>query len=143
MSEVREQTVIDAPVASVWELVSDPRLYPDWLPRVFEVQGERFEEGAEFIQISRQPLVGRDEARFLIDTMDELREIRMHCTVSGMFVHWQLTEAQGGTFVNAVFGMDPIRRRDRVIDFAVGRRFFRRWLTEAVEGLKRTVKQHE
>jgi len=141
MSEVREQTLIDAPVARVWELVGDPRLYPDWLPRVFEIQGERFEEGAEFIQISRQPLVGRDEAHFRIDEFDELREIRMHCTISGMFVHWQLTEAQGGTFVNAVFGMDPLRRRDRVIDLTVGRRFFRRWLTEAVEGLRRTVMQ--
>jgi uncharacterized protein YndB with AHSA1/START domain len=142
MSEVHEQALIDAPVATVWELVGNPRRYADWLPRVFEVQGERFEEGAEFIQVSRQPLVGRDEAHFLIDELDELREIRMHCTVSGMFVHWQLTEAQGGTFVEAAFGMDPLRRRDRVIDFTVGRRFFRRWLTEAVEGLRRTVKQH-
>jgi hypothetical protein len=91
------------------------------------------------MQVSRQPLVGRDEAHFLIDRMDELREIRMHCTISGMFVHWQLTEAQGGTFLNVVFGMDPLRRRDRLIDFAVGRRFFRRWLAEAVESLDSAV----
>jgi Polyketide cyclase / dehydrase and lipid transport len=142
MSEVHEQALIDAPVARVWELVGDPRRYPDWLPRVFEVQGERFEEGVEFIQVSRQPLLGRDEAHFLIDEMYELQEIRMHCTISGMFAHWQLTEAQGGTFVNAVFGMDPLRRRDRVIDFTVGRRFFRRWLAEAVESLNQTVKQN-
>ena len=142
MSEVHEQALIDAPVARVWELVGDPRRYPDWLPRVVEVQGERFEEGVEFIQVSRQPLVGRDEAHFLIDEMDELQEIRMHCTISGMFAHWQLTEAQGGTFVNAVFGMDPLRRRDRVIDFAVGRRFLRRWLAEAVESLDQTAKQN-
>jgi hypothetical protein len=38
-----------------------------------------------------------------------------------------------------VFGMDPLRRRDRVIDSAIGRRFFRRWLAEAVESLKRTA----
>jgi hypothetical protein len=58
-----------------------------------------------------------------------------------MFVHWQLTGAQGGTFVNAAFGMDPLRRRDRLIDFAVGRRFFRRWLVEAVDGLKDAAKR--
>ena len=139
MSEVHEQALIDAPVARVWELVGDPRRYEDWLPRVLEVQGERFEEGAEFIQVSRQPLIGRDEVHFLIDELDELREIRMHCTSSGMFVHWQLTEAQGATFLEAAFGMEPLRRRDRVIDFTVGRRFFRRWLAEAVESLKRTV----
>lgn len=107
-----------------------------------EIQGESFEEGAEHVQVSRQPLFGRVEAHFLIDRMDELREIRMHCTISGMFVHWQLTDAQGGTFLNAQFGMEPIRSRDRLTDFAVGRRFFRRWLVEAVEGLKRATKQH-
>jgi hypothetical protein len=136
MSEVHEHTLVDAPISAVWELVGDPSRYTEWLPRVFEIQGERFEEGAKFIQVSQQPLVGRDEAHFLIDHVDEFREIRMHCTISGTFAHWQLTEAQGGTFVNAVFGMDPIRRRDRVIDFAVGRRFFSRWLAEAVESLK-------
>jgi uncharacterized protein YndB with AHSA1/START domain len=136
MSEVHEEALVDAPVSTVWELVGDPSRYPEWLPRVLEIHGERFEEGAEFVQVSRQRLVGRDEAHFLIDHMDELREIRMHCTISGMFVHWQLTEAQGGTFLNAVFGMDPLRRRDRLIDATVGRRFFRSWLAEAVDGLK-------
>jgi hypothetical protein len=139
MSEVHEQLVLDAPVAAVWELVADPATYTDWLPRVFEIQGRRFEEGVTFIQVSQQPLIGRDEAHLMIDRMDELRELRMHCTVSGMFVNWQLTEARGGTFVDAAFGMDPIRRRDRIVDFAVGRRFFRRWLNEAVEGLRSAV----
>lgn len=136
MSAVHEHALVDAPISAVWELVGDPSRYPEWLPRVLEVQGERFEEGTEFVQVSRQPLVGRDEAHFLVDRMDEFREIRMHCTISGMFVHWQLTEAQGGTFLNAVFGMDPLRRRDHLIDFAVGRRFFSRWLAEAVDSLK-------
>ncbi len=141
MSEVHEQTLVDASVSAVWELVADPGRYPEWLPRVFEIQGTRFEEGVEFVQVSRQPLTGRSEANFLIDRKDELREIRMHCTVSGTFVHWQLTEAQDGTFVNAVFGMDPLRRRDRLIDATVGRRFFRRWLGEAVDGLKSAVRR--
>jgi hypothetical protein len=56
-----------------------------------------------------------------------------------MFVQWQLTEAQGGTFLDAEFGMDPLRRRDRLIDATIGRRFFRRWLTEAMDALKRAV----
>ena len=142
MSAVSEQALLDAPASAVWELVGDPRRYPEWLPRVSEIQGESFEEGAEHVQVSRQPLFGRVEAHFLIDRMDELREIRMHCTISGMFVHWQLTDAQGGTFLNAQFGMEPIRSRDRLTDFAVGRRFFRRWLVEAVEGLKRATKEH-
>jgi len=32
--------------------------------------------------------------------------------------------------------MEPLRRRDRLIDVTVGRRFFSRWLAEAVESLK-------
>jgi hypothetical protein len=139
MSAVHEQAILDAPVSRVWQLVSDPRLYPEWWPRVFEIQGERYEEGSEFVMVSHQPLIGRDEAHFLIDRMDDLHELRMHCTISGMFVDWQLTDAQGGTFLNAAFGMDPIRRRDHVIDFTLGRRFFRRWLVDAVEGLKQAA----
>jgi uncharacterized protein YndB with AHSA1/START domain len=141
MSEVHAQALVDSPISTVWGLVGDPRRYPEWLPRVFEVQGERFDEGAEFVQVSRQPLFGHTEAHFLVDQMDDLREIRMHCTMSGMFVHWQLTEAQGGTFLNAAFGMDPLRTRDRLIDFTVGRRFFSRWLAEAVDSLKSAATQ--
>ena len=141
MSQVHEQALLDASVPTVWELVSNPRRYPEWFPRVFEIQGERFVEGAEFVQVAHHPIVGREEAHFLVDRVDDLREIHMHCTLSGMFVRWQLTDAQGGTFVNAAFGMDPIRHRDRIIDFTVGRRFFRRWLNEAVDGLKRAAQE--
>ena len=140
MSEVHEQVLIEAPVPRVWELVGNPERYPEWLPRVLEVQGERFVEGGEFIQVTHQPLLGRDEIHFRIDDMEELREIRMHCTISGMFVHWQLTDARGDTFVNAVFGMEPIRPRDRLIDITIGRPFLRRWLAEAVESLRRSAK---
>lgn len=136
MSEVHEQVQLDAPVSEVWALVGDPRRYPEWLPRALEVHGERFEEQAEFIQVSSRPV---GEVHFLIDRKEELREIRMHCTVSGMFVNWQLTGARGGTFVSAAFGMDPIRRQDRVFDAIAGRRFFRRWLNQALDSLKGAV----
>jgi hypothetical protein len=32
--------------------------------------------------------------------------------------------------------MDPIRQSDRVMDAAGGRHFFRRWLDEAMDGLR-------
>ena len=139
MSEVSEQVLIDAPISTVWALVGDPSRYPDWLPRVLEVQGDRFEQGVDFVQISQQPLLGRSEGVWLIDHRDDLREIRMHCTATGMHARWALTEAQGGTFVNASFGMAPIRRGHRLFDAAVGPRFFRRWLSEALDGLKQTA----
>ena len=141
MSAVREQALLDAPVPKVWELVGNPARYPEWWPRVLEVQGERYTGDGRFVMVTHHPVVGLDEPHMLIDEMDDLRGIRMHCTISGMFVDWRLTDAQGGTFVDAEFGMDPIRPRDRVIDFAVGRRFFRRWLDEAFDGLKRATEE--
>ncbi len=141
MSEVHEQALLDAPVPEVWALVGDPSRYAEWLPRAMEIDGEEFEQGSEFVQVTHQPWIGREEVNFLIDHKDDLREIRMHCTISGMFVHWQLTDAQGGTFVDARFGMEPIRTRDRLIDRAVGRRFFRRWLSEAVESLRQAARR--
>jgi uncharacterized protein YndB with AHSA1/START domain len=136
MSEATEDAHLNAPVETVWELVGDPRRYPEWFPRVFEIEGEHYEEGGRFVMVTRHPIIGQDEPQMLIDEMNDLRAIRMHCTVSGMFVHWQLTDAQGGTFVHAEFGMDPIRRSDRIKDAAGGRRFFRRWLDEAMDGLR-------
>jgi len=139
MSAVHQQALVGAPLSSVWQLVADPQRYPDWFPRVIEVEGHRFEEGAKFVQVCRQPLAGRTEAHFLIDEVNELREIRMHCTTTGMFVHWQLTDAGDGTFLHAEFGMSPLRRVDRVFDAVVGTRFFRRWLDEAIDGLKQAA----
>jgi uncharacterized protein YndB with AHSA1/START domain len=136
VSSAVEDAQLDAPVGKVWDLVGDPARYPEWFPRVFEIQGERYEEGGHFVMVTRHPIIGRDEPQMLIDRKDDLHEIRMHCTVSGMFVDWQLTDAQGGTFVHAEFGMDPLRRRDKIMDAAAGRRFFRKWLDEAVDGLR-------
>jgi uncharacterized protein YndB with AHSA1/START domain len=136
MSDVREDAQLDAPVDAVWALVGNPRRYPEWFPRVLEIEGERYEEGGRFVMVTRHPVIGRDEPHMLIDQMDDLHEIRMHCTISGMFVHWQLTDAQGGTFVHAEFGMEPILTKHRITDPLVGRRFFRKWLLEAVDGLR-------
>jgi uncharacterized protein YndB with AHSA1/START domain len=139
MSEVQRDALLNAPLSSVWELVADPRRYTEWFPRGLEIRGERFEEGAEFVQVFERPLAGKAEAYFLIDRVNDLREMRMHCKTSGLFVHWQLTDAAGGTYVNARFGMNPVRRGDRVFDVAAGTRFFRRWLDEAVDGLKQAA----
>ena len=136
MSAVRELALVDAPVPTVWELIGNPVRYPEWFPRVLEIDGERYEEGGRFVMVTRHPLIGRDEPEMRIDQVDDLHSIRMHCTISGMFVQWQLTDAQGGTFVDAEFGMDPIRWRDRMKDAAGGRHFFRRWLDEAIDGLR-------
>ena len=42
---------------------------------MIEVKGERFEEGVEFVQVSRAPIGGRAETVFMIDRMEELEKV--------------------------------------------------------------------
>ena len=139
MSEVRQEALIKAPAPDVWALVGNPERYPEWWPRVVEIQGERYDTGDQFIQVTRQPYTGRTEAHFQIDRMEELHEISLHCTLSGTFVTFRVTDAQGDTFLDAAFGMDPINSRYRFFDATLGRRFFRRWLDESVAALQRVA----
>ena len=133
MSAWRELSLIDAPVDSVWSLVGDPRRFPEWWPRVVDVQGERFVEGSEYVQVTR----GRPTTRFQIDRLDEdLHEVRMHCTLSGYYAHWRLTGGRGGTFADVEFGMESERLRYRVFDVVLGRMYWRRWLNQSLRALR-------
>jgi uncharacterized protein YndB with AHSA1/START domain len=139
MSQCRRQAVIEAPVQSVWELVGDPRRHPEWYPRVVEVSGQRFEEGDEYVQVTKGP-VGTSKTDFLIERMDDLREIRMVCQNTGMYVNWQLTDAQGSTFVDVEMGMQPRTAGTRVFDAMMGRMYFRRWLEQSLDALRSTAR---
>ena len=135
MSAIKRQAVIDAPVEDVWSLVGDPRRHPEWFPRVVEVNGERFEEGERYAQVTTQ---GRStvETDFLIERLDDLHEIRFACQKSGMYAHWLLTDAQGDTFVDVEMGMQPKSTGDKVFDAVVGRVYFRRWLDQSLDALR-------
>jgi hypothetical protein len=60
MSSHRQQAHLNAPLEVVWGLVGTPGRYPEWWPRVIEVRGERFEEGDEYAQVTKNP-IGRSE----------------------------------------------------------------------------------
>ena len=126
----------------MWDLVGSPRRYPEWWPRVIEVRGERFEEGDEYAQITRGPGGSEQETNFLLERRNEdLHEVRMSCQLTGMYAHWILTPAQGGTFVEIEMGIDPNRLSDKVFDAALGKRYFRRWSQESLDGLQGVVAQ--
>jgi uncharacterized protein YndB with AHSA1/START domain len=135
VSSYRHQAHLDAPLSDVWELVATPSRYPEWWPRVIEVRGERFEEGDEYAQVTRNP-TGRINSRFLLERVDEFQRIRMTCQLTGAYADWSLTQAQGGTFVEIEMGMDPKRINDKLMDFALGRTFFRRWTKESLDALE-------
>ena len=134
MSAHRHQAHLDAPLEAVWELVGTPRRYPEWWPRVIEVRGERFEEGDEYAQVTRSPS-GQGESNFLLERRDDLREVRMSCRLTGTYAHWLLTPAQGGTFVELEMGMEPRSPGLRLFDASIGRRYFRRWSEQSLDGL--------
>ena len=139
MSAHRHQAHIDAPLEAVWDLVGVPSRYPEWWPRVVEVRGERFEEGDEFVQVTHQPM--RDiRSNFLIERRDDLREIRMSCQLTGAYAHWLLTAAQGGTFIELEMGMLPKQVRLRLLDAAIGRRFFQAWSEQSLDALRDAVR---
>jgi hypothetical protein len=133
------QAHIDAPLEEVWRLVGTPSRYPEWWPRVIEVRGERFDEGDEYAQVTKNPIGGRSESNFLLERRTELREIRMSCLLTGTYAHWLLTAAQGGTFVEVEMGMEPRRPGDRVFDRTIGQSYFRRWTSESLDGLREAL----
>lgn len=139
MSAWRQQAVIDAPVEAVWSLLGDPRRYPEWAGFALEVTGlPVIEQGAEFAQTTRSPF-GEQTTIFRIDELEELREIKMRCTRSGWYSHWLLTEAQGGTFLDAEFGIEATALRYRLLFGAVGRRHFPDVATQSIDGLRQAL----
>jgi hypothetical protein len=135
MSAHRQHAHLDAPLDVVWELVGTPSSYPEWWPRVIEVRGERFEEGDEYAQVTKDP-IGRTESSFLLERRDDLRAIRISCQLTGMYAEWLLMPAQGGTFVEVEIGMEAHRLGDRIFDRALGKSYFRRWTSGSLDGLR-------
>jgi uncharacterized protein YndB with AHSA1/START domain len=135
VSVYRHHAHLDAPLQVVWDLVGTPARYPEWWPRVIEVNGDRFEEGDEWVQVT-QTLGGKIETHMLLERRDDLRGIRMRCELTGTYAHWLLTPAQGGTFVELELGMQPVRASDRVFDVTMGRSYFRRWSKDSLAALE-------
>ena len=135
MSAHRQHAHLDAPLDVVWELVGTPSSYPEWWPRVIEVRGERFEEGDEYAQVTKDP-IGRTKSSFLLERRDDLRAIRISCQLTGMYAEWLLMPAQGGTFVEVEMGMEARRLGDRIFDLALGKSYFRRWTSGSLDGLR-------
>lgn len=138
MSVCRSQALINAPPSRVWDLVGDPRRHPEWWPRVVEVRGERFDEGDNYAQVTRDPS-GSIETTMSVERLDDLREIQMRCETTGTYARWLLTEAQGNTFVDVEFGIDPVSTRYRIFDLALGRLYFRRWLDQSLSALEQVA----
>jgi uncharacterized protein YndB with AHSA1/START domain len=138
MSEARQQAYIDAQVEVVWDLIADAERHPEWWPRVLAVECEGLEPGCTYREVVQTP-AGKDDMELRVDSMEDCKDLVIRCVNTGTFVHWTLTEAQDGTFVDATFGMEPFKLQYRVFDWTMGRRFFRNWLNESLDAMRRVA----
>ena len=138
VSEARQQAYIEAPVHVVWDLLADADRHPEWWPRVVAVECDGLEAGCTYREVVQTPM-GKDEMSLHVDEMDDCKALLIRCINTGTFVHWTLTEAQDGTFVDATFGMEPFKLQYRVFDATLGRRFFRSWLQDSLDAMRRVA----
>ena len=136
MAAWRHQALIESPVEQVWSLIGNPARFPEWAADVVEVTGlAEVEEHGTFEQVTKTPL-GRATTVFEIDTLDELREIKLRCRTSGYYSRWVLTPAQEQTFAEVEIGIEPTALQYRLMYGALGRRYLRRIAEQAVDGVR-------
>lgn len=140
MSCYRQQAQLDVPASTVWELVGNVERHPEWWPRVVGVSCDGLQEGCSYRQVYSSPM-GVIETDVSVERLDECRELLLRCLDTGTYTRWLLIEAQGGTFIDAEFGLDPKSARARAFDVVAGRRYFRRWLEQSIEGLRRAARE--
>jgi uncharacterized protein YndB with AHSA1/START domain len=109
MASWKQQTLVEAPLEQVWNLISDPRNGPAWSEEVIAVTGAptTIEKGSTFEMTNRGPLGAKATTTFRVEELVDMHEIRMQCQTSGFYSHWTLTDAQGGTFTELELGIDP------------------------------------
>src|SRR5215217_4199816 len=100
MASFKQQSIIDAPVSQVWDVLCDPLQASEWAEDVINVTGEpmTIEKGSTYLVTARGPLGMKGTTPFRVEELKDMRELKMQCQVSGFYSHWVLTEAQGGTF---------------------------------------------
>ena len=135
MSCCRLQAQVDVPPETLWELVGNVERHPEWWPRVVGVYCEGLEEGCNYRQVFQSPM-GVVETDVSIERLEGCRELTLRCLDTGTYAHWLLADAQGGTFLDVEFGLDPKTTRTRVFDMVAGKRYFRRWLQESIDALR-------
>jgi uncharacterized protein YndB with AHSA1/START domain len=136
----RHQTLIDAPIEDVWAVIRDPLTHPDWWPDVVSVRIEEpLVEGGEYMRSSRLlPFRDAVESVWVAERLEDLKEVRFRCTVSGTWAHFKVTPAQAETFVELETGMDPTRLRWRLVKATSGS-FFKGWILDVLDALPKEV----
>lgn len=138
VSAARRQAFIDAPIEDVWALLSDVNRHPEWWPKVIDVECEGIEQGCTYRAVMKAP-IGTQEMTINVEELTECEHLTIRCIDTGTYVNMALTEAQGGTFLDAEAGMDPQNVVQRTFDTVAGKRYFRSWMVQTCEALQRVA----
>ncbi len=109
MASWTQQALLEATREMIWELLTDPTRYPEWAGDALETTGvpTKIEKGATFEQTVPGPLGMKATTTFEVAELEDLREIKLACQMTGYYSHWRLTEAQDQTFADVEIGIDP------------------------------------
>jgi uncharacterized protein YndB with AHSA1/START domain len=130
-----QQAFIDAAPETIWELVGDPNRHPDWWPDVIEVECADLREGCRYRGVVKG-LFRATEHDLVIERLDTCQEVCISCVGTGVTTRFVLTGAQGGTFVEGHFAIEPNSIGTKVVSAMAGRRVMRSWLERSLENLK-------
>lgn len=145
MASWKQQALIEAPVERIWELLGDPESFPTWAGDTLAVTGvpTRIEKGSTY-ESTGPGLFGReDTTTFKVEELDDLREIKLRCQLSGYYSHWRLTEAQGGTFADLELGVEPVGLAGQVARVAMTKNQLRKYAEQSLDGLRRATLEGE
>jgi hypothetical protein len=136
----RQQVHIEAAPEAIWELVGDPNRHPEWWPDVLEVECADLREGCRYRGVTKGPL-RIEEHELLLERLDDCNEISIHCEGAGVTTRFKLADAQGGTFVEGYFSIEPNSIGTTVLAAVTGRRYLRSWLEQSLANLKQAAEQ--
>jgi uncharacterized protein YndB with AHSA1/START domain len=139
MASWKQQGLIDAPIAEVWELLSDPARFPEWNKGTVAITGAptKIEKGSSFDVTGRGPLRMKATTTFTVEQLNDLREIKLRCQTSGFYSHWLLTEAQGQTFTEVELGVERVPGLEgRVTGAMHTKGYLRRAAEDSLDGLR-------
>jgi uncharacterized protein YndB with AHSA1/START domain len=145
MPSWKQQALIEAPVAEVWDVLCDPARSPDWDPDVLAVTGApiKIEKGSIFDVTSRGPLGLKGTTTFKVEELEDMHELKMKCQFTGFYAHWLLTQAQNGTFTEVELGVEQLERKPSLSQRAVvalhTKSFLRREVEKLLDALQRAV----
>jgi uncharacterized protein YndB with AHSA1/START domain len=145
MASWKQQALIEAPVAEVWDVLCDPACGPDWDEDVIAVTGAptRIEKGSTFDVTGRGPLGLEATTTFTVEELEDMHELKMKCQFTGFYAHWVLTQAQDGTFTEVELGIEPVESKPSLSGKAAAalhtKSYLRRQAEKLVDSLRRVV----